>query len=105
MPTTRNEAQIQLALQALEYDLKISVKNAAKLYRVSKTTLIQRRKGTPSRTDIIANSRKLDSLEEEVIVHRILDLDEQGFSPGLNMVEDIANLLLDTRHASRVGKH
>jgi hypothetical protein len=47
---------------------------------------------------------KLIELEEEVIVQHIIDLDSRGFSPRLADVEDMANYLLETRRAKRVGK-
>jgi hypothetical protein len=47
---------------------------------------------------------KLTELEEEVIVQHIIDLNSRGFSPQLANVEDIANYLLETRRAKRVGK-
>src|SRR5947209_2287660 len=99
----RNEAQLQLALQAMESDENLSLREAAKRYLVPHTTLRLRQKGIRARADTIANSRKLDLLEEEVIVRRVLDLYEQGFSPGYDIVRDIANLLLATRNGSPVG--
>lgn len=47
----------------------------------------------------------LTSSEEETIVRYIIDLDSRGFPPRIDGVEDMANLLLATRHAKRVGKH
>ena len=41
--------------------------------------------------------------EEEVILQRILDLDSRGFSPHIKEVEEIANLILESRGAERVG--
>ncbi len=103
MPAVRNEAQIQLALQAMERNKKLTLSAAAKRYSVPRKTLEGRRNGILPRADVIANSRNLDPLEEQVIVQRVLDLLEQGFSPGYDMVEDLANLLRATRNASRVG--
>jgi hypothetical protein len=103
MPAVRNEAQIQLALQAMQSDKELTLSRAAKLYSVPRKTLERRYKGTPSRTDTLANSRNLSPLEEEVIVRRVLDLYEQGFSPGYDIVKDMADLLRATRNASRVG--
>ncbi len=104
MPIVRNEQQVQLALQAMERDEKLSLRKAAKLYSVAPMTLHERRKGIRSRAETIANSRNLDPLEEQAIVRRVLDLYEQGFSPGLSVVEDMAKLLRKARGASRVGK-
>ncbi len=104
MPIVRNEQQVQLALQAMERDKKLTLRKAAKLYSVAPMTLHERRKGIRSRAETITNSRNLDPLEEQTIVRRVLDLYEQGFSPRLSVVEDMANLLRKTRGASRVGK-
>ncbi len=104
MSTIRKEAQVQLALQALRKNPKLSVREAARQYSVPSRTLDRRRHGTSSRADTIANSRNLDPLEEQVLIRRVLNLYEQGFSPGLSVVEDMANLLRETRGASRVGK-
>jgi hypothetical protein len=103
MPITQNEAQIVLAIQAMESNKKLSLGAAAKAYSVPYNTLKRRRNGIAPRADSIANSRNLDPLEEQVIVRRVLDLYEQGFSPGYDVVEDMANLLRATRGASRVG--
>jgi hypothetical protein len=103
MPNTPNENQIQLALQAMGRDKSLSARRAAALYSVPRSTLVRRQRGKASRADTVANSRNLDPLEEEVIVRGVLDLNKQGFSPGLSAVEDMANLLRETRGASRVG--
>jgi hypothetical protein len=47
---------------------------------------------------------KLTELEEDVIVRNILDMDTRGFAPRLTGVEDMANLILQTRGGQRVGK-
>lgn len=88
----------------MERDKNLSLRKAAKLYSVAPMTLHERRKGIRSRAEVIAKSRNLDPLEEQVIVQRVLDLSAQGFSPGLNVVEDMANLLREARGASPVGK-
>jgi hypothetical protein len=66
-------------------------------------TLTRRRNGINSHTETITNSRNLSPFEEQVIVRRVLDLYEQRFAPGYNMVEDMANLLRQTRGTSHVG--
>ena len=43
--------------------------------------------------ETIANSWKLNPLEEKVIIWRVLNLYEQEFLSELSMVEDMANLL------------
>ena len=103
MPYTSNESNIFLAIQALENDPKLSVRKAAALYNVSRTTLTCRRNGRCPRTDKSANSLKLTILEEEAIVKRALELDAQGFPVRISGVEDMANRLLRDRNASSVG--
>jgi hypothetical protein len=103
MPIKNDEGQVQLALQALQNDPKLSLRAAARIYSVDHEKLSRRRRGKQSRRDIQANSRKLTDLEESVIVQYILDLDSKGFPPRLSGVEDMANRLLAERDAGRVG--
>ena len=103
MPQKNDEAQVQLALQAMQNDSKLSLRAAAKIYSVHHTKLSRRQRGRQSRRDITANSRKLTNLEESVIVQYILDLDSKGFPPRLSGVEDMANRLLAERDARHVG--
>ena len=84
------EAQIQLAIEALEQDATLSQRRAAAIYRVSETTLRERRAGRPSRADAMANSRNLDTNEERVIVKHILELVARGFPPRLEAIANIA---------------
>ena len=98
-----DEAQVQLALQAMQNDAKLSLRAAARIYSVDHQKLSRRQRGQQSRRDIPANSRKLTDLEESVIVQYILDLDAKGFPPRLSGVEDMANRLLAERDAGRVG--
>jgi len=69
-----NEAQLILALKALEKDPKLPISKAAEIYTVSYTTLYNRRAGRPARRDIPANSRKLTDLEENTIIQYIVEL-------------------------------
>jgi hypothetical protein len=105
MPSTSKEAQIILALEALQNDKKLSLRAAAKIYNVDHTTLSRRRAGRLARRDLPANSRKLTDLEEKVIVQYIIELSTCAFSPRLCGVEDMANQLLRARDAPPVGKH
>lgn len=103
MTTVQKEAQLILALQAMERDKKLSLRTAASRYSVPLKTLARRQKGICSRADTIPNSRNLTPSEEQVIVQRILNLYERGFSPGLSVVEEMANLLREVRDAPCVG--
>ena len=76
-----NERQINLAVEALKQDPKLSVRRAADIYTVPRTTLRNRRAGRPPRTDTIANSRNLTATKEQVIIEYILKLVKRGFPP------------------------
>ena len=62
------EARVIMALEAIRNDKKLSVRAAAKIYEVPRTTLTRRRAGRHVRRDTSPNSRKLTKLEEEAIV-------------------------------------
>jgi hypothetical protein len=97
------EAQIQLALSAIQQDATLSIRRAAAIYGVPRKTLGDRRAGRPSRADIMPNSRKLDKNEEKVIVEHILELDARGFPPRLAAVADMANSLRLERNLGPIG--
>jgi hypothetical protein len=62
-------------------------------------TMRDRRAGKPARRDCQPNSKKLTTVEEEVIVSYIIKLDLRGFAPTYAAVGDIANRLLAARGA------
>jgi hypothetical protein len=103
MESTSKEAQVNLALEALKRNPALSIRAAAKIYSVSKTRILRRRKHQLSRRDTMPNSRKLTNLEESIIVEYILDLDSRSFPPRLSGVQDMANRLLADRDAPLVG--
>ena len=103
MSSINSEARMLLALQALQNNPKLSIRRAAEIYSIHYRTLHRRQKGIQSRRDTIPNSRKLSNLEEEILIHFILDLDSRGFPPRLRSVKDMADQLLADRDASPVG--
>ena len=103
MDSVSKESQLLLAIEALKQDPKLSIRAAAKVYSVSRNTLQRRRDKTPSRLDITPPCQKLTKLEESTITQYILDLDARSFPPRLCGVEDMANRLLEDRHAPPVG--
>jgi len=62
------EARVNLALEAIQTNENLSIRDAAKIYDVSNRTIRRRRDGHPTRRDSIPNSRKLTELEEETII-------------------------------------
>lgn len=105
MEIQTQEARIILAIEAIRTSKKLSQRAAAKIYKVPRATLADRMAGRTYRSDSKANCYKLTDLEEESILQYILDLDSRGFAPRLASVEDMANLLLESRGALRVGKN
>jgi hypothetical protein len=105
MPRSSNEARINLALQALQNDPKLTIRRAASIYTVNYRTLARRRQGILSTRDTLTKSRKLSDQEEQTIVRFLLDLDSRGFPSRLSYVEDIANSLLANRDLPPVGKN
>jgi hypothetical protein len=103
MNTPYKEAQLFLALQAIEQDPKLTIRRAAAHYNVPRSTLATRRHGTLSRRDSPPNLGKLTLLEEKVILERILDLDSRSCAPRISGVGEMANLLLAARGAKPVG--
>jgi DDE superfamily endonuclease len=104
MAKPSKEASVILALEALQQDNTLTLRAAAKVYKVQVSTLSRRRAGQPARRDIPANSPKLTDLEERAIVQYVLELSTRSFPPRLCGVEDMANQLLRARDASPVGK-
>ena len=104
MSSISDEARVVLALKAIQDNKNLSIRAAAKIYRVSERTLRRRRDGHTTRRDTIPNSKKLTELEEEVIVRYIIELATRSFPPRLRSVEDMANQLLRARDALDVGK-
>ena len=103
MESFNKESQINLAIQAIQQDSKLSIRAAAKIYTVSHSTLSTRIKGITARRDTMPNLRKLTDLEELTIVKHVLDLDARSFPPRICGVEDMANRLRADRDASPVG--
>lgn len=103
METSSNKRRTVLALEALKKDPKLSIRTAAKIYNIPRSTLSYRRDGRTSRCEISANSRSLTDLEEYVILQRILDLYTRGFQPRQSYIREMADSLRMNRDASRVG--
>ena len=99
-----NEADLLLAISAINQKQIQSERRAASTYNVPRSTLQTRRAGVTSRRDCEPNSKKLTKLEEEAIIQHILDLDLRGFAPTLDAVRDMANKLLAERDAGQVGQ-
>ena len=101
----KQEGQIQLAISDLKNQKIRSVRQAAKIYNVSLSTLQNRLKGTPYRATKRANGHKLSKFEEESLVNWILDLDKRGLPPRPTLVREMANYLLSQHGDQQVGEN
>jgi hypothetical protein len=99
-----NEADIQLAISAINATQIIYVRRAALTFNVPKLTLRDRRARKPAWRDYQPNLRKLTLRKEEVIIRYVLNLDTRRFAPTYAAIQDIANKLLAARSAGQVGQ-
>ncbi|EDO00270.1 hypothetical protein SS1G_14140 [Sclerotinia sclerotiorum 1980 UF-70] len=104
MESNNQEGRILLAIEAINKDQKLSIRKAAKLYNIPCTKIQRRMDSTTPRIESRANSHNLTKLEEEMFIQYIIDMDKKGFVPKLNSVEDIANYILESQGAKKVGK-
>jgi hypothetical protein len=86
MQSTYNEADILLAISAIDQGQIQSERRAASSFSCARTTVQRRRAGTASRRDCELNLKNLTKLEEKVILNYILNLDSRGFAPTLSAV-------------------
>ncbi|SRR6266566_2830565 len=105
MISTSNKYQLQLALQTFEKDPQLSIRKVTRLYNILRTTLTHHINSRSIYTDIIANSQKLTTLEKEIVVQKVLDLNSREFPPRIYDIEDIANRLLTTYDATYIRPH
>jgi hypothetical protein len=97
------EERIKLALQAIKKPQELSVRCAAIVYNVPRSTLQDRRAGTRSTRDTHPKSSNLTKAEEQMLVQYIRKLEQQGLAPTLRSVENMANQLRAARDADPVG--
>ena len=104
MPVQTKEGQIILAIEAIRTLKKLSRRRAAKLYNVPESSLRDQINGITPQAEKRNTRHTLTSSKEETLVQHILDLDSQGFSPWIDSIRDIANLLLAMHQATPIGK-
>lgn len=105
---TEQEGRILLAIQAIEKREKLSIREAARIYDVPRTTLQARIHGRKNRVDLRVNSSKLTKTEENSLKNWIISMDIRGEPPRPQTVSDMANLLLATRGTTpirNIGKN
>jgi hypothetical protein len=104
MSIQTQEARIILAIEAIRTSKKLGRRTAAKINSVPYSTLTGRMNGRTNLLERRPSATNLTALEEDVLSQYIIDLDSRGFAPRLAGVEDMANYLLETGRAKRVGK-
>src|ERR1700712_696607 len=92
-----NEAQILLALSALQKNQLPSVSAAAKAYNEPYTTLLRRSKGSQSREEWRPHTSRFTAQEEELLVKDILKLDSQGIPPTRAIIMEKAHAILKSK--------
>ena len=99
------EADVQLAISDIKSQHIQSQRRAAAIYNIPRRTLQRRDAGCRNRRDCEANSKRLNKLEEEAIVTRILEESARGFAPTKADVRAMADSLLHARDGKPVGKN
>ncbi|KAL3703426.1 hypothetical protein TMatcc_010615 [Talaromyces marneffei ATCC 18224] len=75
------EGKIELAISDLKNGRIRSIREAARIYTVPRTTLQDRMNGMQYRQITRANHHKLTQSEEDSLVKWVLDLDKRGLPP------------------------
>ncbi|EED11907.1 conserved hypothetical protein [Talaromyces stipitatus ATCC 10500] len=114
MPPIRNknqknsaeqEGRIPLAISDLKNGRIRSVRKAAEIYNISRSTLQNRINGMPYRAEKHANNHKLTQSEEDSLVKWVIDLDRRGLPPRHSLVREMANYMLLQRGNQQVGEN
>ena len=104
MSVQSQEARVILAIKAICTTKKMSIRGAVKIYGVPEATIRHRIKGRVLKLEKRNARYNLTPTKEETLVQYVLDLDARGFSPWIDGVGDMANLLLATCCETPVGK-
>lgn len=91
------EGKIILALSDLENGRVKSIRAAATLYAIPRSTLQARVDGRISRVDSRPIGHKLTQLEEDSLTQWILSMDSRGAAPRPATIREMANILLAAR--------
>ena len=83
---TEQEGRILLAIQAIKKQEKLSIREAARIYDIPKSTLYTRIHGVNNRVELRANSFKLTEIEENSLKKWVISIDIRGAAPRPSMV-------------------
>ena len=93
--------RLELAIRAIQTGQLTSVRKAAQLYDIPRTTLRDRLTGTKQRLLTDRTKRKLTETEEDTLLRWILTMDARGAPLRPTTVRNMADLLLANRDASK----
>jgi hypothetical protein len=102
------EGKILLALDDLKNGRIKSIRAAATLYAIPRSTLQHRAVGRIGRVDMRPNRYKLTQLEEDALTEWIISMDTRGAAPRPATIREMANILLAARGSQpppTVGKN
>jgi predicted HTH domain antitoxin len=91
------EGRILLAIDAIQKQEITSLRRAAEVYDVPRSTLTSRLYSITFRAETRHSQYKLTSTEEESLYKWIISLDDRGAAPRPQTVREVANLLLQAR--------
>jgi hypothetical protein len=103
LKSAQNEGKIELAISDLKNGRIRSIREAARIYTIPRTTLQDRLHGVPFQHAIRASNHKLTQSEEDSLVKWVLDLTRRGLPPRHCLVRDMANYFLSQHGDQRVG--
>jgi hypothetical protein len=83
MPSQSNEANVILAIQAIQSDPRFSVRKAASIYNIPYTTFYHHLHGIMIQRDYTPKLRALTKAGKEPILEYVFDSDSRGFSPAI----------------------
>jgi hypothetical protein len=98
------EAKIILAIEAIRTSKKLNYRKVTKLYQILYSIFYNRINSRIILPERRLVNIKLIILEEEVIIHNILDIDSRGFVPRLISIEDITNYILKSQEGKYISK-
>ncbi|KAJ9298765.1 transcriptional regulator family: Helix-turn-helix [Paecilomyces variotii] len=99
------EGRLLLAIQALKENQIPSVRKAASVFNVPRSTLQSRLQGHQFRGDIPNHASKLTEAQQQSLVQWILSMDRRGASPRPTHVREMASLLVDQDSEIQLGKN
>ena len=102
--STEIEGRILLAISDLKNGRIRSIRQAAALYTIPRTTLQDRINGIEYKGEKRANGHKLTQFEEDSLLKWVLDLDKRGLPPRPSLLQDMADLLLSQHGNERVSE-